>query len=246
MKNGDVSINDFTRLNYRRLLQMVVNAYKIGTVAQYKEVGIQALWRHDVDHSPQAALALGVIESEEGVRSTYYFNMRSEFYNLFESSVANIVHRLYSMGHEIGLHFDANQSNISTYDKLKESLCKERMIYETFFGIKLRSFSFHNPSEITHSFKDETYDGLINAYNNDLMSRFVYCSDSNGYWRFTPLEEFIRSNHPAICVLTHPGWWTDVPMSPRDRIVRCVEGRAKATLRQYDEILVKHGRRNIK
>ena len=225
---------------------MVTSTYRTGTIAQYKGAGIQALWRHDVDYSPQAALALGTIENEENVRSTYYFNMRSEFYNLFEPSIANIVHQLYSMGHEIGLHFVADQSDVSTAAKLEESLRKERMVFETILGIKLSSFSFHNPSELTGSFKDEVYGGLINAYNADLMSRFTYCSDSNGYWRFTPLEEFIRSNHPAICVLTHPGWWTDIPMSPHDRIVRCIEGRAKATLRQYDELLEKHGRKNIR
>jgi hypothetical protein len=246
VKNSEDSRSDFTRLNYRRILQIVTNTYRTGTIAQYKEESIQALWRHDVDYSPQAALALGTIENEEGVQSTYYFNMRSEFYNLFEPSVANIVQRLYLMGHEIGLHFDAMQSDVSTATKLEMSLEKECKIFETIFGIKVKSFSFHNPSELTNNFKDELYGGLINAYNNDLMSRFVYCSDSNGYWRFTPLEEFIRSNHSAICVLTHPGWWTDVPMSPRDRIVRCVEGRAKATLWQYDELLIKHGRKNIR
>jgi len=45
-------------------------------------------------------------------------------------------------------------------------------------------------------------------------------------------------------VLTHPEWWQPEAMAPRDRIVRCVEGRAAYTLRDYDEQLVRGNREN--
>ena len=35
-------------------------------------------------------------------------------------------------------------------------------------------------------------------------------------------------------------------MSPRDRIVRCVEGRAAATLNGYDQLLAINNRKNIR
>jgi hypothetical protein len=45
-------------------------------------------------------------------------------------------------------------------------------------------------------------------------------------------------------VLTHPGWWQEVAMPPRQRVFRCVFGRAKATMRGYDDGLRVYGRVN--
>jgi hypothetical protein len=237
---------DFTRANYRRLLRLAMNSYTLGTLAPFNAHAGTAFWRHDVDVSPQAALALASIEHEEGVAATYYFNLRSEFYNLLEQPNLQIGRRLAVMGHEIGLHFDAAQADLSSVAHLEHCLATERDILRDLLGVDVRSFSFHNPSEITAAFTEASYAGLRNAYGKDLMSRTAYCSDSNGYWRFTPLEQFLRAGHASVCVLTHPEWWQEEPLSPRDRIVRCVEGRAAATLRRYDASLQLYNRKNIR
>ena len=125
-------------------------------------------------------------------------------------------------------------------------MLREKLVFESVLGIDLKSFSFHNPSGTTAKFKDISYAGLINAYASELFDRFKYCSDSNGYWRFTPLEEFIQQNHPKVYVLTHPGWWQDEPLSPRERIVRIIKSRADETLLRYDKLIEKHGRKNIR
>ncbi len=240
---------DFTRTNYQRLLKLVIEKYQPTTFENFcrqdKNTNF-AIWRHDIDCSPQAALAFGKIEASLGVKATYYFNMRCYFYNLFESQVQNIVAELHSMGHEIGLHFDALQSDISTAHKLEKSLQNEKDTFETFFGFPIKSFSFHNPTEVTSAYKLDSYADLYNAYSEKLMSSLPYCSDSNGHWRFTSLENFLLANHESIYVLTHPEWWTELVMSPRDRIVRCVEGRASSTLKQYDQQMERDGRANIR
>jgi len=237
---------DFTRSNYRRLLGMAKASYEIVPVAEFRVRPQLALWRHDVDASPQSALAMACIEQEQGVRATYYFNPKSEFYNLLESAVSDIACKIAAMGHEVGLHFDAASADLSDSVRLQQALRAERRIFQELLGIDVRSFSFHNPSPATKPFADAEYDGLLNAYGRDLLAATAYCSDSNGYWRFTPLEEFLGSGRPAIYVLTHPEWWQEQPMSPRDRIVRCAEGRAAATLRQYDELLRVNKRQNIR
>ncbi len=236
---------DFTRTNYLRLLRIGASRYRVGTVADWTNKNLTGLWRHDVDCSPQAAIAIAKIEHQEGIQATYYFNLRSDFYNLLEPAVLSIVHTIHAMGHEVGVHLDAAQTDISSVQKLEDVLLKEKMVFEYIIGIEPKSFSFHNPYDKTALFKDISYAGLINAYSSELLTRFAYCSDSNGYWRFTSLEEFLQQNHPEICVLTHPDWWQDEPMSPRDRIVRSIEGRAAATLSGYDELLKKHKRKNI-
>ena len=236
---------DFTRTNYKRLLKLASRKYKIGTVSDFQNNTFTCLWRHDVDFSPQSALAMAKIEHCEDIRASYYFMLQSDFYNLFEPAVITILRSIKAMGHEVGLHFDASQYDISSTEALETALTNEKNAFESIIGISINSFSFHNPTQETFKFKNFAYAGLVNAYNSELIEQFQYCSDSNGYWRFIPMEEFLVQNYPKIYVLTHPVWWQDTVLSPRERIVRSIEGRARATLEQYDKLLELNGRENI-
>ena len=236
---------DITRENYKRLLKIASRKYTIGNVADCDCLDLTCLWRHDVDCSPQSALAMAKIEHDEGVPATYYFMLRSDFYNIFEPAVVKIIHSIQAMGHEVGLHFDANQYDVTSTEVLEAALTKEKNAFESIIDVGIKSFSFHNPSLNSTKFKKFSYAGLINASNSNLIERFEYCSDSNGYWRFTPLEEFLEQSYPNICVLTHPVWWQAEVLSPRSRIIRSIEGRATATLMRYDAILDAAGRENI-
>ena len=164
-----------------------------------------------------------------------------------EPVILSIVQSISDMGHEVGAHLDTEQVDVSSTRSLEKSLEREKIVFESVSGVKLKSFSFHNPTVLseTATYRDATYAGLINAYSTNLDDGFEYCSDSNGYWRFVPLGEFVEKKHPKIYVLTHPGWWPEEPLSPRERLARAVNGRADAVLRQYDEFLEKHGRNNI-
>jgi hypothetical protein len=236
---------DFTRVNYQRLTDLAMRRYRLVPVIESAHEPGEAVWRHDVDLSPQAARAFGRIEAALGVRATYYFNVRSDFYHVLEPAIASIVRELAQLGHEIGLHFDASARDLPDVAALEGAL-REECAVMSMVGVEVRSFSFHNPDAVTAPYTAPAYAGLVNAYGAALMATHEYCSDSNGYWRFTPLEEFLNGDHPAIYVLTHPGWWQERPMSPRNRVARCVEGRAAATLRTYDDLLERNGRRNIR
>jgi hypothetical protein len=48
----------------------------------------------------------------------------------------------------------------------------------------------------------------------------------------------------SLQVLTHPGWWQDKPMPPRQRVFRSAYGRAVSMMRNYDQGLEQHGRLN--
>ena len=121
---------DFTRENYKRLLKIASNKYQIGTVSGFESEDLTCLWRHDVDCSPQSALAMAKIEHQEGVCATYYFMLRSDFYNIFEPAIVTIINAIQAMGHEVGLHFDANQYDISSAEALEIALIKEKNALE--------------------------------------------------------------------------------------------------------------------
>jgi hypothetical protein len=238
--------SEFTRSGYRRLLRLALSRYRFVPLAEFSgEVGA-CIWRHDVDISPQAARAIGNIEAGEGVRSVFYFNLRSPFYNLLESDNLNVVKALQDMGHDIGLHFDASVLSSPLICDLERALDIERNIFKWILSYDVQSFSFHNPGAHTAGFKDERYAGLVNAYSRIFFDHCAYCSDSNGYWRHTPLSTFLSADHPSAYVLTHPDWWTPRPMSPRRRVLRAVRGRAQAVVAGYDSRLLASGRTNIK
>jgi hypothetical protein len=237
---------EFTRSGYRNLLKQAISAYRFVPLADYKAEKGVCIWRHDVDMSPQAARALGKIEQREGVRAVYYFNLRSPFYNLLEPACLSVVNDLLEMGHDIGLHFDASILTTSSVVALEQALSKERVVFESLVGCEIKSFSFHNPGAHTQGFKDESYAGLINAYSSVFAENCSYCSDSNGYWRFTPLGDFLAMGHPSVYVLTHADWWTPRIMAPRQRVLRAVRGRAHSIIASYDLSLAIAGRPNLR
>ena len=74
---------------------------------------------------------------------------------------------------------------------------------------------------------------MLHAGARSVRDDYAYISDSNGYWRFDRLPEVIAAGaHERLHVLTHPEWWQEEAMSPRERILRCIAGRGAAPRRR--------------
>lgn len=241
---GDFS--DFTEDGYRSLIRSVRQSYRVGSYRELPLAGPVALLRHDCDVSLNRALRLARIEAEEGVASTFFLLPHSPFYNLLERSQADIVHAILGLGHEIGLHFDAGFYTIADEAALDRLVAREADWLRQWFGAELAAFSFHNPGLFELSCEKDSYGGLVNCYSRWFKDHARYGSDSNGYWRHRRMFDLVGD--PAtgpIQLLTHPEWWQEAPMPPRQRIVRAAEGRARATLEDYDRILREGGRVNV-
>ena len=235
---------DFTEAAYAELVELAKRGYSFepfGTDASEPHV----LWRHDVDYSVHRALRLAEIEAEAGVRSTYFLHLHSAFYNLLERPVFERAQRLLEHGHWLGLHFDAG---FRDGGDMESEMAAERDLLERLFGRAVEVVSFHNPEATgVESIGDERLAGMVNAYGDAIRERYSYVSDSNGYWRYRRLGDVLEAaDEKRLHVLTHPEWWQAEPMSPRDRIARCAEGRAQAALAGYDELLALSGRDNIR
>jgi hypothetical protein len=183
------------------------------------------------------------------VFATYFFMLKSRFYDLYEAEVLSRAREIVSLGHHVGLHFDAEiyTDPIWTAEALETRLAEERERLCALLKCDVGAVSFHNPGMTTLETPSQgSLAGMVNAYGASLRDGYGYCSDSNGYWRFDPLSTVLVSNrHERLQVLTHPEWWTPEPMAPRERIERCVNGRAAATMRFYDDTLARAGRLNI-
>ncbi|MGI9451106.1 MAG: formyltransferase family protein [Geminicoccaceae bacterium] len=242
------SFSAFTEAAFRRLLQQLeAGGYRFSAFpsdAKDKHV----LWRHDVDMSMHRAVRLARIEAEEGALATYFVNPRSTFYNLAEPEIQKLACEIAALGHEIGLHFDAGAFGKRhwRFDDLTNVLAAERGLVEMILGRPVRAVSWHNPDQsnlLEHD--DDEIAGLVNAYGRKIRKNYVYCSDSNGYWRHADMADVIAGCSPRLHLLTHPVWWTPEPLSPSQRIDRAILGRARNVRRDYDGLLRRAGRVNF-
>jgi hypothetical protein len=243
--NATMSDTDFTLTHYRELCQLAVRRYPITGYDSIPWGKRFVLWRHDIDISLNRGLRLSKIEHAIGIKATYFLNPHSEFYNLAEASQHAIVKEILSLGHDIGLHIDVGFFGEISESQLSDVIGREADYLYWLFGVMPVAFSFHNPVASTLKFEADTYGGLLNCYSKRFKTEVPYCSDSNGYWRFRRLHDVLNeAKDPCLQVLTHPGWWQDKPMPPRQRIFRSASGRAAGIMRTYDEGLSQHGRLN--
>lgn len=236
---------DFTISGYQHLVRLALQKYPQASYQDIPWGGRFILWRHDVDLSLNRSVSLARIEAEEGLKATYFINPHSEFYNLFEAGQASLVREIIRLGHDIGLHFDAGFYGELAGHELHELVMREAAWIEQMFEKRPFAFSFHNPVASHLRCENDTYGGLLNCYSRKFKTEIPYCSDSNGYWRFRRLYDVLESaTDPCLQVLTHPGWWQELPIPARRRVLRCIYGRARATMRRYDETVSEHGRVN--
>jgi hypothetical protein len=237
---------DFTEHRYREMLAAARRTYSFepfGTTSRTHHV----LWRHDVDLSPHRALRLAEIEAEEGVRATYFLYLHSELYNLLEADVFARVRRILELGHWPGLHFDPSFYGIQRKHELIEKVGFERDLLAELVGCPVEALSFHNPTAWEHLLEDDRLAGMTNAYGRTISENYDYVSDSNGYWRHSRLPDVLgAAEKRRLHVLTHPEWWQAEPMSPRERLARCIEGRARRSEEWYDNLLDMWDRENIR
>jgi hypothetical protein len=243
MTNADrYHFADFTRTNYARLIELARRSYVFRRYWDFDRGDRFVLWRHDVDFSPQGAVKLAAIERDAGVVATYFFSFHSDFYNLLEHDVSECVRQIAELGHDVGLHVDLAAGNPDAAG-LEATLRHEAEWLTRLTRADCRAFSFHNPDERAAGFRELQYAGLVNAAAAYFYEEVSFCSDSNGIWRERRLEDvLVAAADPRLQVLTHPENWQDAVMSPRERVHRCIDGRAESTRGRYHALLERHRR----
>lgn len=245
----------FTISEYTYFLKKIKNQYKF---INYEDIYLghvpSIIWRHDVDVSVHNAYQLAKIEYELGIQATYFFMLSNWFYDIRDYEIHELITKIKDKGHVIGLHYDFEylpSGKVSCFKTFLHSLQHQKNEIEHIFGSKINVFSFHNPSIIEPTLlaeinKKHTILDIVNVYSNKIKDRFKYCSDSNGLWRFDKLNDLINpEQYPYLQVLTHPEWWTESSLTPREKIQKALLGRAKSILQRHDEHLTKNKRPNF-
>ena len=221
--------NDFTLENYRRLIRLAKKKeflfilHKDEFVPERKDI----IWRHDVEFEPDIALKMAQIENDEGVVASYFFQLHSPYYNLFDEHYSKVFCEIKKLGHHCGLHFDCHYWGIEDEAQLDKYITLDCKYLEANLGVKMETFSFHNTTPFTQSCLEYRYGGLINVYSSYFKEHYNYCGDSLGYWRFDRLEDVLNDkNVQHLQVLTHDANWTIDVMSPRKRFAKAMQDHA--------------------
>lgn len=251
MKQVDYKFDDFTEGEYAKLLAIAKQTWRVVKSSEWREEGRVCIWRHDVDLSMHRALRMATLEADAGICASYFVLLRSPFYSVFEKEVHDILCAIIDMGHEVGLHFDGTRGFVDDRQvglSSEECIRKEASILQDITGRPVVNMSFHNPDLVLDvDTKLSKVAGLENALGNEIQTKFSYCSDSNGYWRYRRLRDVLEAGEDQyLHVLTHPSLWVPQAMSPRARIARCIEGRAAFMSAYYDQILAITGRTNVR
>ena len=160
-------------------------------------------------------------EEAASCHSTWFFLFDCPVYNIFSVEVMDIISKLVTNGHNVGLHVDAMR--YSTFDKMKESLDGCLAFFDQMAcscgyqkGMISKVLSFHRPASWLLE-KDIGIEGWLNAYKDDFFGmneKVVYVSDSNRreFWNEDRLMDGIKTGR-NITLLTHPAWWHNAPLS---------------------------------
>jgi hypothetical protein len=162
----------------------------------------QLILRHDVDFDTRFALDAAIIEAEMGIRSTFFFLVRSSFYNILAPNDFENINRIKELGHKISVHFDP-----LIYDDVEEGLKQEVGIFQSCFQEEVDIISFHRPTESFRNL-DTPLMGIEHTYQSKYFRDIKYFSDSTGVWRFGhPHESGEFSKKESLHILIHPIWW---------------------------------------
>jgi len=165
--------------------------------------------RHDVDFDVNYAFELSKIEDDLGVKSTYFFLLRSKSYNLFERTHVKQVKSIYARGHHVSIHFDP-----TLYEDVEAGFKKEKRLFEMIFDIEVQYISIHRPSDYFLN-NDNAICGVKHTYQSVYFQEITYFSDSQGVFRYGhPFKSQQFKNKESIQLLIHPIWWVTKAKNP--------------------------------
>lgn len=218
--------SEFSITAYGDLVRALLGrGYDVRGFADAEPDARHLILRHDIDMSIEAAVPIAEAEAALGVSSAYFVLVRSEIYSPFTPDGAGALARIGSLGHEIGLHFDAALYTEATID---EAAARECAMLETFIGRPVRTISFHRPHASLLG-REGALAGRRHAYEPRFFRDMGYCSDSRGSWRHGhPLAHEAVTAGRALQLLTHPIWWQDPPAAPVARLDNFLNARMHA------------------
>jgi hypothetical protein len=186
--------------------------------------------RHDVEYSIYRAYQLAKIEQNEGVKSTYLFQIKNNCYNALSTKNIPTIQKIHEMGHSIGLHVHCGL--LDNYSSMEDMIKKDIKILSDSTGIDTKVFSIHRPT-IDMLLSNLKIENLINAYgdmyfhaykNRVKNLRVKYVADSNHMWKYGYPTTV---NHDKLQLNFHPFSWTRLGYENTQNFKKLISERNK-------------------
>ena len=237
---------EFTYAAYRDMIRLLKEkGYRFCNYHHYATDERCVILRHDIDNSLDKALRLAEVEWEEGVKSTYYVLLKTDFYNPAAKKANEKIRRIAALGHDIGLHFDESVYQGQPEDSLPELIRKETKILSEICDVPVQSFSMHRPNRMTIE-KNLEVPGIIHAHGPGLFRGFKYLSARRRHWREPVLDIIREGAYDRLHILTHAFWYGEQEESIRQilhRFITSANGerydQMAENIRSIEEILMK-------
>mgnify|MGYP001170929855 FL=1 len=208
------TFKNFSYHNYAQLLNQISGYLPI---MSYDEINSSTsrflIIRHDVEFSINRSYAMALIEEKLGISSNYFFQIRSNSYNLLSKQNIDMILSIKKMGHKVGLHVHLGSYNEN--QDIKDYIINDINILSNILGISINSFSFHRPIRKILE-KNLKIDGLLNTYQDLFFeltddyenAKVRYISDSNHQWKYGDPFNLKFENIQKVQLLIHPDNWT--------------------------------------
>ena len=197
---------DFSLEHYSYILSNALRAgYEFkGFHEQVPENSKVIFLRHDIDVLVSMAVPMAELEASLGVRSTYFVLPNSPLYNLLEDEVTNILSKIRSMGHWIGLHVDLPSTPLIKGKAIEEAT---EILFRSFSALIPFEpvISYHRPAKEVFGL---SFQSFANTYEDRFFKDIKYLSDSKKNWREgCPCQAILEGKYQQLQLLTHPIWW---------------------------------------
>lgn len=181
---------DFTITSYKKLLQALLagnytfltfDAYIKSdetTINQFEKL---VVLRHDVDDRPQNSLAFAEIQSELGIKGTYYFRKVPQSFDV------SIIEKIKDLGHEIGYHYETMDTCKGNIDDAYKEFVVNLDIFNKLIPISTISMHGSPMSKFDNRKIWEKYDyktlGIIaEPYFDINFDKLYYITDTGRCW----------------------------------------------------------------
>ena len=254
-------MRDFTLDTYASLMDSLKDSGRVFHHVQdyYKiaETNQNVLLRQDVDYSKTNALKIARIQSERGIRSTFYFRTIPLVYD------PEIIQQIADLGHEIGYHYETMDKARGNISKAYDLFCRELEGLRKMYPVKTvcmhgSPLSKYDNRTIWTQYSYKELGLIFEPYFDMDFNKFFYLTDTGRRWDGASVsirdkamdsnpvtnEAFLKIDHhstfdvinsinvgeiPSNLMITcHPNRWNDeVSKWMRELVMQNIKNTAK-------------------
>lgn len=178
---------DFTVKIYKKLISALqADNYTFLTYKDYFKKDIEnykkiIILRHDVDNRPVNSLHFARLQTEAGIKGTYYFRIVPQSFDI------SIIREIVNLGHEVGYHYETMEACKGDVDKAYDEFCKNLEKFRMLADVKTISMhgsplSPYDNREIWKKYDYRKLGIMAEPYFDINFNELFYLTDTGRRW----------------------------------------------------------------